>query len=68
MTRSVETNDALKGAEPAVQQRVPAVLDTRVAQTSARVSSLAADRDYDEAGLDAASGCEFVDDRIRLLD
>ena len=59
MTRSVETNDALRGTEPAVDQHVPAVLDARV---------IAADRDDDEAGLDAASGCEFVDDRIRLLD
>ena len=51
MTRPVETNDALKDAEPAVH-----------------VLSIAADRDHGEAGLDAASGCEFVDDRIRSLD
>jgi hypothetical protein len=67
MTKSVENNEALKGAEPAAHQDVPAVLDTRVVQTSARVSSIVADRDH-QAGLDAASGCEFVDDRIRLLD
>ena len=69
MSRPVETNDALKDVEPAVHQHVPAALDTQIVQTSARVSSVAADRDHgDEAGLDAASGCEFVDDRIRSLD
>jgi len=35
-------------------------------QPDSRASSVASDRD-DEAGrLDAAAGCEFVDDRIRL--
>ena len=68
MTRSFETNDALKDAEPAVHQHEPAVLDTRFAETSDRVPSSTADREHGEAGLDGASGCEFVDDRIRLLD
>jgi hypothetical protein len=68
MTRPAETNDALKDAEPLVHQDVPAAQDTQVVQTSARASSIAADRDHDESGLDAASGCEFVDDRIRSLD
>jgi hypothetical protein len=66
MTKSVESNGALKGAEPAVHQHIPAVLDS--VQTNALVSSIAADREQGEAGFDAASGCEFVDDRIRLLD
>ena len=57
MAESVEAGDALKGAEA----------DTRVVQSSARVPSVA-DRYQQEAGLDAASGCEFVDDRIRLVD
>jgi hypothetical protein len=55
MTKSAETNDALEGTEPVVQ-------------TSARAPSIAADRDDGEPGLDAAAGCEFVDDRIRVLD
>ena len=68
MPRSIEPSNALKGDEPAADQHEPAVLDTRFVETSARVSSSAADRDHHEAGLDGASGCEFVDDRIRLLD
>jgi hypothetical protein len=44
------------------------VLNTRDVQTGARVSFIPADRDHDPGRLDAASGCEFVDDRIRLLD
>ena len=63
-----EGNDALKGGDPPLHQHVPEVLDTRVVQTSARVSSIAPGRDHGESGLDAASGCEFVDDRIRSLD
>lgn len=61
MTESAEANDAhhaLKGTEP----------NTRVDPSSARVPPIAADHHQHEAGLDDASGCEFVDDRIRLLD
>jgi hypothetical protein len=47
---------------------VRAIVGTRDIKTSARVSFIAADREYDEGRLDAASGCEFVDDRIRLLE
>ena len=46
---------------------VRAVLDARDVQTSAPVSFIA-DRDHDEGRLDGAAGCEFVDDRIRLLE
>ena len=44
------------------------VLNTRDVHTGARVSSIPTDRDHDPGRLDAASGCEFVDDRIRLLE
>jgi len=37
-------------------------------QPEARVSILATDRHDDAGRLDAVAGCEFVDDRIRLLD
>ena len=47
---------------------VPAVLDTRDVQTSARISFIAADHEHDQGRLDSAAGCEFVDDRIRLLE
>jgi nucleoside-diphosphate-sugar epimerase len=44
---------------------------TRVAEVRAmlehpRVSFIAADSDNDAGRLDAAAGCEFVDDRLRL--
>ena len=47
---------------------VSAVLHTRHVQTRARVSFIVANRADAEGGLDNASGCEFVDDRIRLLE
>jgi hypothetical protein len=34
----------------------------------ARVSFVAADRDREAGRMDAIAGCEFVDDRIRLLE
>ena len=43
-------------------------VDTGDVQPGARISFIAADRDHDAGGLDAAAGCEFVDDRIRLLE
>jgi len=36
-------------------------------QPDADVSPIASDRNDDPGRLDAAAGCEFVDDRIRLL-
>jgi dihydroflavonol-4-reductase len=44
-----------------------ATLDIGDVQSSARVSFIAADCDHG-ARLDAFAGCEFVDDRIRLLE
>jgi hypothetical protein len=40
------------------------MLNTRDLQPGARVSSFAVSHDRD--ALDAATGCEYVDDRIRL--
>jgi hypothetical protein len=45
---------------------VRAMLDTRGVQHGTRVSSIAADAEDDAGRLDAAAGCEFVDDRIPL--
>ena len=42
-----------------------AILDTGDIHSTARVSVIAADRDHEAGRLDAAAGCEFVDDRIR---
>jgi hypothetical protein len=44
-----------------------AILDTGDDPPGARVSFIASDRDDDAERLDAVAGCEFVDDRIRLL-
>ena len=43
-----------------------AILDTANVQGGGRVLFIAADRDHDGGRLDAAAGCEFVDDRVRL--
>jgi dihydroflavonol-4-reductase len=45
---------------------VRAMLDTGKVQSGARLSFSVADRDDDAGRLDAVSGCEFLDDRIRL--
>jgi hypothetical protein len=42
------------------------MLDARDVQPGARVSLIAAYQDHD--ALDAAAGCEYVDDRIRLAE
>jgi dihydroflavonol-4-reductase len=44
-----------------------AILDAGQDRPDARVSFIASDRDDDAERLDAVAGCEFVDDRIRLL-
>jgi dihydroflavonol-4-reductase len=43
-----------------------AILHTGNVQRGGRVSFIAADRDHEGGRLDAAAGCEFVDDRVRL--
>ena len=48
--------------------KVRAMLETREdVQPRARVSFIVEDRDHDAEPLDTAAGCEFLDDRIRLL-
>jgi nucleoside-diphosphate-sugar epimerase len=42
------------------------MLDTRDLRQGGRVSFIALDHDHDP--LDAAAGCEYVDDQIRLQD
>ena len=49
-----------------VEAEMRASLDTGDVQPTERVSFIVADRDNDAGRLDAAAGCEFVDDRIRL--
>jgi len=44
------------------------MVDTGDVQPGAHVSFTTADRDRGAERLDAAAGCEFVDDRIRLLE
>jgi hypothetical protein len=53
---------------PTPAASVRAELDRRNVQPDARVRLIAADRDDDAGRLDAVAGCEFVDDRIRLLE
>jgi hypothetical protein len=57
MRKSIEV--VLKAAE------MRASLDTRDVQIE-RVSVIVANRDYDARRLDAAAGCEFLDDAIRF--
>ena len=42
--------------------------DNEEVQPDARVPFMAAERDRDSGGVDAAAGCEFLDDRIRLME
>jgi len=60
-----EVRAIVGGSTPAAEMR--AILDTGDDQPGARVSFIASDRDDDAERLDAVAGCEFVDDRIRLL-
>jgi len=53
---------------PTLPAEVRAMEDTGDDQPRARVSFVATDRDHDAGRLDAVAGCEFVDDRIRLLE
>jgi nucleoside-diphosphate-sugar epimerase len=50
---------------PTRAAEVRATLDTRDVQPGAHASFIATDRDHQAGRLDAAAGCEFVDDRIR---
>jgi len=50
---------------PTRTAEVRAALDTRDVQPGAHASFIATDRDHQAGRLDAAAGCEFVDDRIR---
>jgi hypothetical protein len=50
------------------EAEIDAALNIQYIQTSVRASFIVADEPHDEGGLDAAAGCEFVDDRIRLLE
>jgi hypothetical protein len=52
----------------AAVREVRTVADTGGVQPSARVSFIAPDRNHDVDMLDAVAGCEFVDDRIHLLE
>jgi hypothetical protein len=44
---------------------VRAMADTGSLRFGAQLSVAAAERDHDTGVLDAATGCEFVDDRLR---
>ena len=63
MTTSSEADVALSRT-PEVRPMV----DTGDVQPGGRVSFIAPGRDEDAGRLDEAAGCEFLDDRIRLLE
>jgi hypothetical protein len=52
---------------PTSRAEARATQDSGGVQPDAGVSAIASDRSDDAGRLDAAAGCEFVDDRIRLL-
>jgi hypothetical protein len=70
MIESDEGDVALKGAAPHARTRV--VRATGKKQDAQlvvlRLSVIPADRDPDIGRLDAVAGCEFVDDRIHLVE
>jgi hypothetical protein len=47
---------------------VRAMADTGSLRFGAQLSVAAAERDHDTGLLDAATGCEFVDDRLRRFE
>jgi hypothetical protein len=49
------------------EREVQAALNIQYVQTSVHVTFIASDHPRDGA-LDSAAGCEFVDDRIRLVE
>jgi hypothetical protein len=56
----------VKNPTPAAEPHpVPTI---RQVEPRARVPFIAAHRDHEEAKVDTAAGCEFLDDRIRLLE
>ena len=58
-----EVRTMLGSPTRAAEKRV--ILDTGDIQSRTRMSFFAKDRDDQAGRLDAAAGCEFVDDRIR---
>jgi len=50
------------------EAQVRAALNIQVVQTSVRGSLIATSTLRDDGRLDSATGCEFVDDRIRILE
>lgn len=50
------------------EEEVRAELNIQFFQTSVHISLIPADHPRGDGGLDSAAGCEFVDDRIRLLE
>jgi hypothetical protein len=56
----------ITAGNPTRAAEISAWMDTGDTQPGAGVSFPAADRDHDGGRLDAAAGCEYVDDRIRL--
>jgi hypothetical protein len=55
---------AIDGSATRAAER-PAIQDAEDVQQRARVSIVMAARGHDAETVDAAAGCEFVDDRIR---
>ena len=77
MTKSIDAEVTVKHVNLLVQRHSneiqscesvvsSALSGTEDAQSDAPESLVTAARDYDAERLDAAAGCEFVDDRIRL--
>lgn len=82
MTKGIEAAVVLNAAEPLVQEQAPelergtpaaegqgqAMVEAGDVQPGTRGLFSAASRQDDAGRLDAAAGCEFVDDRIHLLE
>lgn len=68
--KTIDADVILARATPAAHQQGPEMqpFNTRDVRPGARLSPLAPGRNHDAGRLDAVAGCEFLDDRIRLLE
>ena len=69
-SRALSENAREESVESLNELRAPEVrpVDSGDVQPGARVSFIAPGRIHDAERLDAVAGCEFLDDRIRLLE
>jgi hypothetical protein len=70
-SKALSENAREESVENLNERRAPEVrpvVDSGDVQPSARVKFIAPGRIHAAEGLDAVAGCEFLDDRIRLLE